>query len=402
MTKIEYKIATTKDEFEGIKDLCEKVFGPEEKELIHDLCYKSPKNDKNIYFYAYDQQADKCVGTVSLLDMEIKYGDVTLKTSELGIVATDPDYQGQGINKKLTDLFLTKAKEERYQMIAIEGIPYFYRRYGFNYAIPMGGVEVILDKIDCEKNKQGFSIRKATEQDLDFIAASFKEAVKRVDIATIKEKSLIKAQMIDYSSNTTKKKYFIIEEKGRKVGYFVLNSSDEIQICDILDNLSFNAYQAVINYFKDQEEKKINLDLPPENKFIGFVSRYGIEWKQWYSWQIKILDEFEFLTAIKDVLEQRISNSIYKDEKLEFYYDNFKTLIKFELLNGQLKLTEEKRTEAKWDFNLSPQGATKLFLGEKSRSEIHQFLPDCQVNEKYQELIDIMFPEMSSHFYMSY
>ena len=110
MNKIKYKIATTKSEFEGIKELCENVFGKKEKELVHDLAYNSPKKDKNIFFYAYDSKRDKYVGTVCLLDMPIKYGEVTLKAAEHGIVATDENYRGQGINKKLTEMFFNKAK----------------------------------------------------------------------------------------------------------------------------------------------------------------------------------------------------------------------------------------------------------------------------------------------------
>ncbi|SIR19113.1 hypothetical protein [Halanaerobium kushneri] len=46
--------------------------------------------------------------------------------------------------------------------------------------------------------------------------------------------------------------------------------------------------------------------------------------------------------------------------------------------------------------------ALKLFLGEKTMNEINSFLPDCQVIQEYKDLINIIFPEMSSHFYMNY
>ena len=258
-----------------------------------------------------------------------------------------------------------------------------------------------LTKVDCSKNND-ILIRESTKNDLDFIAGSFKESTKRVDLFTVKKKDLIKAQMLDYSAKITKKKYFVIEKAGIKMGYCALNSSDKIEICDISDDLSFDIYQAVLKFFKEQGEKKINLDLPQNNKFVKFVKRYDAEWNRWYSWQIKILDEVQFLAAIKPVLEKRLADSIYQDDKLDFYYDNFKDWIKIEVANGQINFSKEERNEAKWDFNLSPQGATKLFFGEASMEEINKFLPDCQVDKKYQDLIDVLFPELESHFYMTY
>jgi predicted N-acetyltransferase YhbS len=401
MTNIEYKIARTKEEFEGIKDLCEDVFAIEEKELLHDLVFNSPNKEENICFYAYDKTANKYVGTVNLVVMPIRYGNVILKSAELGIVATAKDYQGRGINKKLMEIFFNKAEELGYNIIAIEGIPYFYRRYGFNYAIPMGSVNLNLDKVESKGDKD-IVIRVAKEEDIAFIADNFREASKIADLCTVKGKGIIKAQMLDYISPVTRKKYLIIKKNQTKIGYLALNSGDEVQICDISDNLSFKIYEAVIDYFKGQGKSFINIDIPRESKFIKLMDRYGCNWKQWYSWQIKILDEFKFLTDIKSVLEERLNNSIYKDEQVEFYYDNFRELIKFEIDNGRINLIKEERKEAKWDFNLNPQGAIKLFLGEKSRSEINSFLPDCNVNHRYRDLINILFPRMNSHFYMNY
>ncbi|OCL27800.1 hypothetical protein U472_04410 [Orenia metallireducens] len=401
MTNIEYKIARSKEEFEGIKDLCEDVFAIEEKELLHDLVFNSPNKEENICFYAYDKTANKYVGTVNLVVMPIRYGNVILKSAELGIVATAKDYQGRGINKKLMEIFFNKAEELGYNIIAIEGIPYFYRRYGFNYAIPMGSVNLNLDKVESKGDKD-IVIRVAKEEDIAFIADNFREASKIADLCTVKGKDIIKAQMLDYISPVIRKKYLIIKKNQTKIGYLALNSGDEVQICDISDNLSFKIYEAVIDYFKGQGKSFINIDIPRESKFIKLMDRYGCNWKQWYSWQIKILDEFKFLTDIKSVLEERLNNSIYKDEQVEFYYDNFRELIKFEIDNGRINLIKEERKEAKWDFNLNPQGAIKLFLGEKSRSEINSFLPDCNVNHRYRDLINILFPRMNSHFYMNY
>ena len=153
MSNIEYRIASTKKEFEGLKNMSKKIFDQEVYELADDLFYRSPKNEDNIYFYAYDQEKPKYVGILCLLATPVKYGDVVIKTAEYGIAGTIKEYRGQGINDKLTKLFFEKTKELNYELVIIEGIPYFYRRYGFNYAVEMTNKKIDLDNLDLKDNK---------------------------------------------------------------------------------------------------------------------------------------------------------------------------------------------------------------------------------------------------------
>lgn len=401
MSNIEYRIASTDKEFEGLKNMSKKIFDQEVYELADDLFYRSPKNEDNIYFYAYDQEKAKYVGILCLLATPVKYGDVVIKTAEYGIAGTIKEYRGQGINDKLTKLFFEKTKELNYELVIIEGIPYFYRRYGFNYAVEMTNKKIDLDNLDLKNNKN-LKFRKAESKELDFLVKSYKNTVNSYDLCKIKDKKIIKAQLDKYISAPVKKDYYILEDNKKKIGYFTVDIGDDIQISDISNDLTFNQYEAVLKYFKDRNHKKITTNLKENNKFVKYLNSLGANGGRWYSYQLKIVDEFKLLNKIKPILEKRIKNSIYKNEKLTLNYDNYKEIIQIKINNSKINLQKLNRDEVDSDLALIPQGAVKLFFGEKEITEITDFLPDCYVKDKYNDIINLLFPQLNSHFYVNY
>ena len=401
MSNIIYKIARTKKDFECLKNMIKKIFDQEVYELADDLFYRSPKKEDNIYFCAYDNEAEKYVGILCLLDTPVKYGDVILKTAEYGIAGTLAEYRGQKINNKLTEMFFEKCKELNYNLAVIEGIPYFYRRYGFNYAVEMTNEKIDLFDLDLNNNNN-LKLRKAESKDIDFLIKSYKNTVDSYDLCKIKDRKIIKAQLNNYLSDPVKKDYYIIENLENKIGYLTMDIGDEIHISDISNNLTFDQYESLIKYFKDEGHKKITTDLKENNKFVKYLKSIGSTGGRWYSYQLKIIDEFKLLNKIKPILEKRIKNTIYSNEELTLNYDNYKEMIQIKINNGKINLQKLNRDELDSDLAFTPQGAVKLFFDEKQIEEITDFLPDCYVKDKYKDIVKELFTNMKGHFYVNY
>lgn len=401
MENFSFNIAKTKEEYEGLKNLVEKIFSKEEKELVDDLFYKSPKKDINKYFYAYDKSKNKYVAILCLLEVPVKYGDINIKAAEYGVAGTLEEYQGQGINSKLTKLFLEKSKKLGYNFLIIEGIPYFYRKYGFNYAVAMNKEKLII------KNKEfnigaKINIRKASLKDIDFLEKENDKSSRIYNLVKYKDRKILKAQIKNYKSEVTAKDYYIIEEKNKKIGYLTLNKGKNNEILDITPDLSFFHYENILGYFKEKGYEEVITDLKEPNKFIKYIKRLGSKNIWNYAYQIKIPDEFLFLNKIKPVLEKRIENSIFANEKINLNYKNFREIIQLKIDKGKIKIDKYKLGEKEGDFALIPQGAVKLFTGDKTINEITYFLDDCYVKDEYRDLVNILFPELKSHFHINY
>lgn len=395
-----------------LKKLIEEVVKPvfeDEGEvdlLTNDVWTKSNKRDKNIVLAAIDTDKNKYVGTVSLIDTPMKYEGIDIKTCELGVVGTLERYRGNKINDTLTKMFLEKAEELEYEMIIIEGIPYFYRRYGFNYSVPMSSESFKINNLDFT-NKEKLTMRKAGKDDLDFIKTEFDKSNEKVEIYLNKEKEIIDNHMNDYEERFLAKDYRIIEKEGKKIGYLALTKfKDILQLCEISDELTFDTYESVfsllIKEIDNYETKdEIRLDIPETNKSIAFSRSKGSKRIGDYQWQIKIPSLYRFMQKIKPVLEKRISNSIYKNENFKFKYHNYREMIEFDIQDSKINLKKLK-FEPAFDVNIPPQAEVKYLLGNNTYEELRNILPDTIIQKKFLGIMNTMFPKTTRHFYHNY
>jgi predicted acetyltransferase len=391
---IKYMEVVTPEEINKTLDLCEKVFGGEERKMFEDLFFKSLNKENNIILAAKD--GEDIISTITLIDFPINYFGIDIKAAELGIVATDEKYRGKGINNKVTELYHKKLEEGNYLISVIEGIPYFYRKYGYNYSVKMGGELLNLNEVETVDN-ENIKIVLAEKNDLAFIFDCFKRDCKGV--CSHKKKEIFETQSFVYNNNDLRRIPYIVYENDEKTGYFLVSTNGDIQ--DI-SNMSFNVYEKILHFIKTEYKKeKFHADIPYSNKFICFLKSKNSKNVQGYGWQIRILDDYNFLKSIKPVLEKRIAESVYKNEVFDFYYNNFKYLIKVKIENSKIDFVKEKFSPT-WDFNLTPQGAVKLFFGTHNMTEINSFLPDCMADKKISGLIDVLFPKIDSFFYQNY
>ncbi len=82
---------------------------------------------------------DRVVSTALLLDEQVRVGHgdaaVTLPAGQVELVATDTAYEGRGLVRELMDWAHRRSDERGHLLGVMIGIPYFYRRFGYEYAI---------------------------------------------------------------------------------------------------------------------------------------------------------------------------------------------------------------------------------------------------------------------------
>ncbi|MBN1318435.1 MAG: GNAT family N-acetyltransferase, partial [Anaerolineales bacterium] len=89
------------------------------------------------WLYVQDEKTGLAAATLCLIPLTWRYGPVPLAAAELGFVATRPAFQKQGLQRALSGAFDRIALANGYTLAGIEGIPYFYRQFGYEYAVPM-------------------------------------------------------------------------------------------------------------------------------------------------------------------------------------------------------------------------------------------------------------------------
>ncbi|MFE6776607.1 GNAT family N-acetyltransferase [Streptomyces sp. NPDC057702] len=78
---------------------------------------------------------DRVVSTATLLDEEIRVGDVRLPAGQVELVATDRAYEGRGLVRALMGWAHERSAARGHVVQIMIGIPYFYRLFGYEYAV---------------------------------------------------------------------------------------------------------------------------------------------------------------------------------------------------------------------------------------------------------------------------
>ncbi len=82
-------------------------------------------------------RGDRVVSTATLLRETVTIGDVDVPAGQVEMVATDPAYEGRGLVRALMDEAHRRSTERGDLLQVMIGIPFFYRQFGYSYAMPI-------------------------------------------------------------------------------------------------------------------------------------------------------------------------------------------------------------------------------------------------------------------------
>lgn len=101
--------------------------------LDHRLVVEDP--DEGWRSCAVVVDGDRVVSTATLLDETLRLRDVVLPAGQVELVATDEAYEGRGLVRALMSWAHAESARRGHLVQEMVGIPYFYRLFGYEYAI---------------------------------------------------------------------------------------------------------------------------------------------------------------------------------------------------------------------------------------------------------------------------
>jgi len=110
----------------------------------------------------------RVVSTATLLDETLVLGDVPIPAGQVELVATDREYEGRGLVRALMDWAHRRSAARGHLAQVMIGIPYFYRQFGYSYAIPIPATRKLTG---TPPEAPGHTVRRATADDIPTMAA---------------------------------------------------------------------------------------------------------------------------------------------------------------------------------------------------------------------------------------
>ena len=384
-----------------------------EEKAIGDFCrtlfLHHPKTQPSDLIFVEDERTGEIVSSLCLIPWEWQYEDVTLKAGEMGIVGTLEPYRRRGLIRAQAEYHNELLLDRGFDLSQIQGIPYFYRQFGYEYTLPLeGGYSIEMHQIPEPDGDENFKCRPETAADLPALKRLYDEASRSLAIHTCRDDAIWQYLSEHSSATITAYTGWVVEDTDNgTIGYFRIQKygfGRSLNVCEASE-MSYEAALAALRYMGklavEREKPNIRLILPANCALLQAARYHGAHDLGTYAWQIHIPDVARILRTIGPVLERRLAESPFAGLTEEARINLYRDTIALHFNNGKLTKAESLGA-AGGPIRIPPRAFVPLILGYRNREELRESWPDLGMSPKYAYLIDVLFPKMTSHIYTIY
>ncbi|MHA2005535.1 MAG: GNAT family N-acetyltransferase [Candidatus Thorarchaeota archaeon] len=198
---LEFGIVETDDELEKLIKFNSSIHEPQDGKELKRIIDLLPGFSREMNFYIRDSDKGVFVSSLNAIPSVWGYASISIRNLELGFVGTLPEYRKKGLVRALYREFFEKELiRGRYDISTIQGIPYYYRQFGYDFLIPAWRsvflrTNQVTDVPPEEKPAwMRLSIRPATKANLESIIRLYDEMTTRTLVSTVRHRKLWEIQ----------------------------------------------------------------------------------------------------------------------------------------------------------------------------------------------------------------
>ncbi len=394
-------------EFNGV------IHDPGVADMARELILNHPDTRPEHWLYVEDETTSQIVSSLCLIPWTWRYEDVELRAGEAGIVGTLESYRHRGLVRSLFARHAELLREGNYDLGHIQGIPYFYRQFGYQYALPLeGGWRVEPHLVPQAKEtplEKQYVFRQATVDDLPTLMRLYDEAADELSISTVRDEGTWR-YLLGPSMRTdmTAETWLVLDPTGQPSGYLRIPKhgfGEGLNVGEV-SRLSADAALAVLQQLKalaiKREKPYIRLNVPANNTLVQTARHLGAHDTGTYAWQIYLPDVGRLLHKLAPILERRIAASPYAGLTETLCFNMYREAFELRFQAGKLAAVEPLGFSDRGGIRVPPLLAAPLLLGWRSREELAHIRPDLSIRREWQHLVDILFPKVNSFIYTAY
>ena len=387
-------------------------FGADDLAGLRAHIFSRPGQVPENFIFVEDTETGEAVSSVSFLPQTWTYEGIPLNVSEVGLVSTRPSYRHKGLVREQFQEYHRLALERGCLLSAIAGIGYFYRQFGYEYCLPMGGGHRLRPE-QIPELKEGetspYRLRRAQAQDMPLLQRYYAELVKGLCVSSIIPDEIWRYQDTQPEDSVDRKVTYIVEREGIPLGYVRLMGRETthddfgkgVRIVEAFVP-QYKACLEVLRFAKrlalaERQERIVKVEMALDIPLNQAAEMLGGEWQRPYGWQIRVIDSLRFLAAIGPALERRLEASPLAGLSRDLTISLHTEALALHFVQGHLGSVERLAEGTRCDLTLPPNAAPMLWLGHRSLNELMQWYPDtwCR-NAEAKYLTDILFPKRPS------
>lgn len=382
-----------------------------------------PTFDVGDFTIVEDTHTGNIVSTLNLIAQTWTYAGIPFGVGRPELVGTDPEYRGRGLVRAQFEVIHQWSSERGHKVQAITGIPYYYRQFGYEMGLSLGGGRAgyrsHVPKLK-DGEKEPYRLRPAKPGDIPFISKLYQQANQRYLINCVWDEALWHYELSGKSPrNVNRMELILIEsQSGKPVGYL---AHPPTIWGDMLPAVAYEVEAGeswaditpcVVRYLYTTGEKYAVTE-DKLDEFAAFGFSLGLEHPVYhvlhnglprvrmpYAWYLRVPDLPGFLRHIAAVLEKRLAGSAIAGYSGELQLTFYRSGLRLVFEQGRLVEAEE--------WQPAPQGHSgdaafpeltflQLLFGYRSLAELDYAYADCWYeNDRVFALLNALFPKQNS------
>jgi hypothetical protein len=372
-----------------------------------------------------DTDRGRTVSAACLLDQVWEYEGIALRVGRPELVATDWDYRERGLVRATFELIHARSTARGHLALGITGIPYYYRQFGYEYALDQDGQRFVsFAAISHLKDgePEPYTLRDAGLDDLPQVMALYDRERTRGPISVRIDEAYWRWVLAEQNPDGAEgwRTQLILDSAGRSVGYLLrarrrLAESVRVPALWVEPGVPLvRVLPSVMRALHAQAETMPTFprpDTPPASQIAFGLEREHPVYQALgtlasvdppYAWYVRVPDLPALIRRVAPALERRLAGSPasgYTGElRLGFYRGGLR--LAFEA--GRLTAVENWSPRAeRWGSHahasFPPLVFLQLLFGHRSLDELRCALPDVRADEEESRvLLESLFPARPS------
>jgi predicted N-acetyltransferase YhbS len=334
---------------------------------------------------------DRVVSTLTLLDETLVVGGISLPAGQVELVATHPGYEGRGLVRSLMAWAHERSAARGHLLQVMIGIPYFYRQFGYAYALPIPTWRT-LDRLPSAPDD--VVVRRATASDIEAMHALQDMAQADADVQLPHTAACWRWLVARDGSQQ-----WVAERAGVVVGVARTLPPEEGARLGELAAAEPAAALALVAHAGRQAEGLAVQDRPG-TKALAAVEPYlgrATEKPDWYYARVEHLAPL--LDHLAPLLGQRLAAAGLADREHDVLLSTWRAHVCWTIgpegMSPVVAGGAEQRPISKGGSGLPPDAVPHLLLGPYGALGLEERLPDCLLGRQ-RDLMAALFPPVTA------
>lgn len=352
-----------------------------------------------------DERSGEVVSTTCRIPWRLHLGGVSLSVAMLEMVVTHPDYRRRGLVRRQIDHFHSRAAAQGFDLCIIEGIPYYYRQFGYAYALDHWAADA-LPTAWIPSGAPDMRLRRATLADIPALMQAYADSMAGLALHTQRA-----AEEWRYLLQAAAYPTYMVEpvqamgSAGYVCGWL---GGDRASLSLVESALPSAATALAVLQLCKPHATLLRLGWPQQG-FLAQVARtLGAQPHSGDQWLIRIPDLPRLLLKLAPVWAERLAGAGWPRFTGELTLNLYRHAYRLRFADSRLAavdalgFVDASMGARGGDLCLPADAFVRLLFGYRTLDELRDAWPDIVVQPARRHLADALFPKIASYVWLPY